>query len=191
MRVAVAPDRGFRSSGCCRHYCLRWSRRRAAIASRRRGVGSRPARRCRGRGGRGRRPSPDAWRRSSRSKRRRGRGSSRRPTTSAARAPSPPSSAGMRTPSSFCSRMRGEGLGGEAGVAVDRVGVGLGDLRRGFGAGDEIARSDGLAGSGAGIAYRQSGDAGAHFLASVLSMVFRSKPVPRRPENEIVNSRNV
>ena len=56
----------------------------------------------------------------------------------------------------------GEGFGGEARLAVDGVGVLLGDRRDFFGASDEIARSGAFAGSGARRAGRERAYVEAH-----------------------------
>jgi hypothetical protein len=56
----------------------------------------------------------------------------------------------------------GEGFGGEARFAVDRVGVLLGDRRDRFSASDEVARSRRLAGSRAGRAGRERSYVMAH-----------------------------
>ena len=55
-----------------------------------------------------------------------------------------------------------ERLLGKARVAIDRVGMTLGDLRRRFRAADEIARLDGFAGAGATIAGRDQADGRGH-----------------------------
>ena len=56
----------------------------------------------------------------------------------------------------------GEGFGGEARLAVDGVGVLLGDRRDFLGAGDEIARSGRFAGPGTGRAGRERANVKAH-----------------------------
>ena len=56
----------------------------------------------------------------------------------------------------------GEGFGREARVAVDSVGVQLGDRRGSLGAGDEVARSRRFAGSGACGARRERAYVEAH-----------------------------